>query len=101
MWFNVPVQATSDDIEYVEYLTLVDDLDFVTIREYARPLVAFYEDGPVNMILEGSGGFYGHGARDMFAALSLDDGDTWKRANVSRSADKSSIKVYGECVERV
>ncbi len=97
LWFNVPVQATSEDIESILYEPVIEDIgDFVTEREYARPLVAFYEDGHVDMILEGSGGFYGHGERDMYAALSLDDGDTWKRANVSRSADKSSIKVDGE-----
>jgi hypothetical protein len=93
LWFNVPVQATSEDITSILYEPLVDDGgDFVLEREYARPLIAFYEDGPVE-VPEDSGGFYGHGERDMYAALSLDDGATWKRDNLSRSADKSSISI--------
>jgi hypothetical protein len=89
LWFYVPAQTSDGETLTIEYVTLVDDADFVTERDYARPLISFYEDGPV-VIPEDSGGFYGHGMRDMYAALSLDDGATWKKANLSRSADKSS-----------
>jgi hypothetical protein len=91
LWFNVPVQRTGDEtIEYIEYLA--KDETVLETRTHVRPLIAFYEDGPVE-IPEDSGGFYGHGERDMYAALSLDDGDTWKKTNLSRSADKSSISI--------
>ena len=33
------------------------------------------------------------GASDAYAAVSLDDGETWKRYNISESADKSSFNV--------
>ena len=33
----------------------------------------------------------GFGERDAFAALSLDDGATWKNYNLSDSADRSSF----------
>ena len=99
MWFNVPVQRTGDeDIEYVEYVPKdgVDVLDFVTIREYARPLIALYQDGHVDPVPEDAGGFFGHGQREMVAALSLDDADTWKDRNLSQSGDKSSIMIDNE-----
>ncbi|MGD8590027.1 MAG: hypothetical protein PVG22_14470 [Chromatiales bacterium] len=92
MWFYVPAQTTQGDLITIEYVTLVDDPDIVTEHDYARPLIAFNEDGPV-VIPEDSGGFYGHGMRDMYASVSLDDGATWKRANLSRSADKSSATI--------
>ncbi|MEN8178827.1 MAG: choice-of-anchor O protein [Pseudomonadota bacterium] len=99
MWFNVPVQSTGDDdIESILYIPKdgVDALDFVTERVYARPLIALYQDGHVDLIDEDAGGFFGHGEREMYAALSLDDGDTWRDRNLSLSADMSSIVVDGE-----
>ena len=52
----------------------------VETREYAQPLIAHYNDGHVEDIdEEGYGGFPGHGERDAFAAVSLDDGATWKQ----------------------
>ncbi|WP_152485980.1 choice-of-anchor O protein [Methylohalobius crimeensis] len=35
-------------------------------------------------------GFTGHGKREAYAAVSLDDGNTWKLTNLSESADQSS-----------
>lgn len=35
----------------------------------------------------------GNGPQDTFGAVSLDDGQTWRRTNLSHSADKSSIKI--------
>ncbi len=99
LWFYVPAQSTDftllRDTEEggIQYCEASDDSDTcaeLAVREYARPLIAFYEDGPVE-IPEDSGGFYGHGERDMNAAVSLDDGATWKRSNLSKSADRSSI----------
>ena len=89
----VPAQTTQGDLVSIEYVTLVDDIgDFVTLRDYARPLIGLYVDGPVDMP-ENAAAFYGHGERDMYASVSLDDGATWKKDNLSRSADKSSIYV--------
>ena len=36
----------------------------------------------------------GTGALDVFVAISRDDGDTWKRRNISKTADKSSLVGY-------
>ena len=36
----------------------------------------------------------GTGASDVFVAISRDDGDTWKRRNISKTADKSSKVGY-------
>ena len=38
-------------------------------------------------------GFVGHGKRDAYAAVSLDDGATWKRTNLSQSAALSSFNI--------
>lgn len=81
--------------------TLLDGIDYydadgtlVDTREYARPLITHYTDGHVEFIdEEGYGGFPGHGRRDAWGAVSLDDGASWKRTNLSQSADRSSIKI--------
>jgi hypothetical protein len=49
-------------------------------RTVAKPIVISYLDE-----VEGTG------ASDVFVAISRDDGDTWKRRNISRTADKSSF----------
>jgi PKD repeat protein len=59
---------------------------------YAQPLIETYQDGPVTHIEEYEA-FPGHGARDAYAAVSLDDGLTWKRTNLSNSAKRSSIRI--------
>lgn len=51
-------------------------------------------DGPVTHIEDPLyGGFPGHGKRDAFGAVSLDDGATWNRTNLSKSADLSSFTI--------
>jgi hypothetical protein len=76
----------------VDYLR--DDGQVFDVREYARPLIAHYNDGHVEGIDEdGYGGFPGHGNRDAYAAVSLDDGATWNRTNLSMSGDQSSISI--------
>jgi hypothetical protein len=62
---------------------------------FAQPLIELYQDGPVTKIEEYEA-FPGHGARDQFVAVSLDDGTTWKKTNVSNSAKKSSVKINGK-----
>ena len=52
-------------------------------RTVAKPIVVSYEEE-----VEGTG------ATDVFVAISRDDGETWKRRNISRTADKSSRAGY-------
>ena len=90
----VPAQA-SDGTLLEEGITYKDtDGNVVETREYARPLITYYTDGPVETIdEEGYGGFPGHGHRDAYGAVSLDDGATWKRTNLSQSGDLSSFTI--------
>jgi hypothetical protein len=90
----VPPQSSDGTLltEGIDYYNA--DGTLVETREYVRPLIAHYTDGHVESIdAEGYGGFPGHGERDAFAAVSLDDGDTWVRSNLSNSASKSSFKI--------
>ncbi|NNL48188.1 MAG: hypothetical protein HKO76_07460, partial [Acidimicrobiia bacterium] len=57
-----------------EYGEVIED------RNVAKPIVVSYLDG-----IEGTD------AADVFVAISRDDGDTWKRRNLSKTADKSSL----------
>lgn len=89
----VPVQS-SDGTLLGSIDILNADRAVVETREYAQPLIVHYTDGPVTFIEEeGYGGFPGHGQRDAFGAVSLDGGSSWKRSNLSKSADLSSIKI--------
>ena len=69
---------------------------FIRDETEAKPLVAVYADE-----IDGSG------SHDVFAAVSRDDGTTWKRTNLSRMADKSSFDLesgapyYGDCKKPV
>jgi hypothetical protein len=96
MAFYVPAQSSDgtlpeDGIEY--YLA---DGTLHETREYAKPLVAVYIDGlpeedeEERSILSALSGA-GWGAHDAYAAHSLDDGASWKRTNLSLSADQSSF----------
>ena len=89
----VPAQSSDGTLlEGIDYANADDTV--VETREYARPLITHYIDGPVEVIdEEGYGGFPGHGKRDAFGAVSLDDGATWKRTNLSKSGDLSSFKI--------
>ena len=60
------------------------------VRGLVKPLVGVYMDGPAEGV-DGTG-FIGHGLRDAYASVSLDDGVTWKQTNLSESAFESSIK---------
>ena len=83
----VPALDSQGNLTPIEYYA--KDGTLVDTRDQARPLVAFYGDGHVESI-EGVG-FSGHGHRDLISAVSLDDGATWKRTNLSRSGDDSSF----------
>jgi hypothetical protein len=73
------------------------DADGVFIRRAteAKPIVAIYCDEVET------------GAHDVFASISRDDGNTWKRKNISRMADRSSFTLangqeyFGHCKKPV
>ena len=85
----IPAQSSAGEVTPVESYSAEGAL--VETREYAKPLLGFYTDGPVEHVPDI--GFSGHGKRDFFAAVSLDDGNTYKRRNLSDSAKLSSIKL--------
>ena len=87
----VPAQNTAEEPVTISYPNAEGIINEADNRTYARPLIGHYTDGPVTMVAD-SGGFPGHGKRDAFGAVSLDDGATWKRTNLSKSADLSSFK---------
>ena len=93
MNFRVPAQAADGTLlETLDYVTYDGDTALQTTD--AKPLINVYVYGPVIGFDDFSqSGFPGHGRRDAFAAVSLDDGATWKRTNLSNSADKSSFEV--------
>ena len=88
MAFYVPAQTSDGTVGVpIEYYDITDTL--VDTRDYAKPLVSVYIDAlpeEVDDYAVRSGGA-GIGAHDAYAALSLDDGATWKRTNLSLSAD--------------
>jgi hypothetical protein len=99
MGFYVPAQSSAGDLlEGIDYYDA--EGGFVETRENAKPLLATYIDGleegheesvtgaQADVGIMGGASF---GQREAFAALSLDDGATWKRANLSNSALRSSF----------
>jgi MYXO-CTERM domain-containing protein len=95
MKFYVPAQAADGTVAPIEYNNVEGTL--VETRDQAKPLVGVYIYGPIEGV-DGTG-FVGHGKRDAWAAVSLDDGATWKRTNLSESADKSSSQVVRSDIE--
>jgi hypothetical protein len=95
MAFYVPAQAADGTLlEGIDYY-LADGTLYET-REYAKPLVAVYLDAYPEEEEEGDGiyqilGGAGFGEHDAYAAVSLDDGATWKDTNLSESAHLSSF----------
>ena len=90
MKFYVPLQAADGTVlGDVDYLNV--DGEVADTRTLGKPLVDVYHKGPVEGI-DGIG-FIGHGKRDAYAAVSLDDGLTWKTTNLSDSAGESSSDV--------
>jgi hypothetical protein len=86
------LDENGDDPAPFEYRNV--DGTVVDTRYLAKPLVDVMMYGPFEDF-EGIG-FIGHGKRDAYAAVSLDDGQTWKQTNLSESADDSSSDVLRE-----
>jgi hypothetical protein len=108
MWLYVPAQDTqgeppdtdSGELEYYAGDCTNQDTsacELVYARPEAKPLIITYNDGIVDEDASAAAGMdaintgAGFGERDAFAALSLDDGATWKNYNLSDSADRSSF----------
>jgi hypothetical protein len=91
MPFYVPAQASTGEVVTIENYILDDDAGTTGYepRNYAKPLVSVYIDDHGHDVELGGGISFGE--YDAFAAVSLDDGTSWKRTNLSRSSDLSSF----------
>lgn len=103
VWFPA-LKANGDPATYLdENGSPVDGIPYydeegslIRMSSEAKPLVCVYTDE-----------VEGYGAADVFAAVSRDDGHTWKRKNISRMADRSSFQLkngeefYGHCKKPV
>ena len=69
--------SPTDVVYHDEYGEVIEE------RNVAKPIVVSYLDE-----IEGTN------SADVFVAISRDDGDTWKRRNLSKTADKSSLLGY-------
>jgi hypothetical protein len=90
LYKNVPAMTSSGELTTVDYIDKASAV--VDTRSNVQPLIAFYHDGHVTYP-EDCAAFPGHGNRDVFGAVSLDDGNTWNTTNLSKSGDKSSFRL--------
>ncbi|NOR41399.1 MAG: hypothetical protein GQ537_09325, partial [Gammaproteobacteria bacterium] len=105
MKFYVPSQEANGEVstdKATQYINI--DGELVETHLTAKPLVSVYIYGPSEGFDDV--GFVGHGTREAYGAVSLDDGQTWKASNLSESADQVSsdvcrddISLYGEDVD--
>ncbi|MEJ2308296.1 MAG: choice-of-anchor O protein [Gammaproteobacteria bacterium] len=93
MNFRVPAQAADGTLlETIDYITYDGETELQTTD--AKPLISAYVYGPVIGYDDFSqSGFPGHGKRDAYAAVSLDDGATWKRTNLSGTAELDAFEL--------
>ena len=96
MAFYVPAQNSQGELVSIDYYSADDTVNAVDTRDFAKPLVSVYIDAlpevhEEEVIISPTSGGAGIGAHDAYAAVSLDDGSTWKRTNLSMSADLSSF----------
>jgi hypothetical protein len=76
VWF--PALRANDEPTVIEYYD--ENSALIRTTEVAKPVVVAYTDGVDPT-----------GYEDIFAAVSRDDGNTFKRMNVARAADRSSF----------
>ena len=95
MDFYVPAQDSTGLVAPVDDYILADETTVgYEPRNYAKPLVSVWID---DLQPETKGGIsFGH--FDAFVGVSLDDGDSWKTENLSRSSSLSSKIVYKDDV---
>jgi len=97
MGFYVPSQRASGLLEPIDYCDVdnqpasgEDCTNPVETLEVARPLVNVFIYGPKFAVPDTA---FGHSFMDTYAAISLDDGETFKQINLSESADLSSFNL--------
>ncbi|MGD8643182.1 MAG: choice-of-anchor O protein, partial [Chromatiales bacterium] len=98
MGFYVPAQAASGEVlDFIAYCDVdntpepgEDCTNAVEELTVAKPLVNVFIHGPLFGVPETA---FGHSFMDTYAAVSLDDGETWKQTNLSESADLSSFNI--------
>ncbi len=92
MKFYVPSQAASGVVGPITYNNIdVDEIGENLYEEelsVAKPLVNVFIYGPIFHVEDTA---FGHSFMDTYAAVSLDDGETWKKTNLSDSASESSF----------
>jgi len=92
MKFYVPAQLASGDIEPTDQVELgaYYDVDGILVESLgvAKPLVSVFIYGPTIPVDDTA---FAHSFMDVFAAVSLDDGLTSKKTNLSQHADMSSF----------
>ncbi len=88
MKFYVPARRRAVLLTPVEYNDV--DLNLVETLEVAKPLVNVFIYGPAIGVPSTA---FAHSFMETFAAVSLDDGVTWKTTNLSESADQSSFEL--------
>jgi hypothetical protein len=100
MDFYVPAQSSAGFVGPVDNYILADDAGTVAYeeRDYAKPLVTAWIDnlGGLELPEESYRAILGgitFGEFDAFMGVSLDDGTSWKRTNISRSANLSSFNL--------
>ena len=93
----MPLYVAAQDPQGLAVTIVYSDTEggMIYERTEAKPIIATYNDGLIpeetpegNAVIMTGTGF---GERDVFAALSLDDGATWKNYNLSDSALRSSF----------
>ncbi len=83
----VPAMTSDGIATWVDYYDA--DGEMIESRDVAKPIVvAYLEEVPDTS------------ASDVFVAISRDDGDTWKRRNISRTAGRSSKLDYPGASEK-
>jgi len=92
MKFYVPVQMASGGDEPTEQVSpgVYNNIDGTLVEQLlvAKPLVSVYVYGPTIPVDDTA---FAHSFMDVFAAVSLDDGLTTKKTNLSQSAVQSSF----------
>ena len=94
MKFYVPVQMANGEVDPTEQVSpgfyYNIDGDFVEELAVAKPLVSVYIYGPTIPVDDTA---FAHSFMDVFAAVSLDDGLTTKKTNLSGHAIESSFEL--------
>jgi len=95
MGFYVPSQSASGLVSPIEYENV--DGELKETLENAKPLVNVFIYGPAFGV---EGTAFAHSFMDTYAAVSLDDGVTFKQTNLSGSATLSSFELQDHVATR-